>query len=171
MQGGGTGMFAAICMNFMGRTGSADYIVTGTWSAKGAKEAEKYGKVNLVLPKVNKYTSIPDKSTWKLNNDASYVYYCDNETVHGIEFPDIPDTHGVPLIADMSSNIMSRSFDVRRYGMIFGGAQKNIGTSGITVAIIREDLIGHAMKITPSVLDFAINLKENSIYNTPPTFM
>lgn len=171
MQGGGTGLFATVCMNLMGRTGTADYIVSGSWSAKAAKEAEKYGKVNLVIPKTSKYTSIPDQSTWNLDPNASYVYYCDNETVDGVEFNFVPDTKGVPLVADMSSNFLSRPIDVSKYGVIFAGAQKNIGTAGITVVIVRDDLIGHAMKITPTILDFEIQAKNNSIYNTPPTFI
>ncbi|KAJ1527694.1 hypothetical protein ONE63_007653 [Megalurothrips usitatus] len=170
LQGGGTGQFAAVALNLMGRTGSADYIVTGSWSAKAAKEAAKYGKVNLVFPKTDKYTDIPPKSSWNLSSEASYVYYCDNETVHGIEFPDIPDTKGVPLVADMSSNIMSRKFDVSKFGVIFAGAQKNIGPSGITVVIIREDLLGSPLAICPIVLDYTINAKDNSLHNTPPTF-
>lgn len=171
MQGGGTGLFAAVCMNLMGRTGVADYIVTGTWSEKAAKEATKYGKVNEVYPKLDKYTTIPSPDTWKLDPNASYVYYCDNETVHGVEFNIIPDTKGVPIVADMSSNFLSRTIDISRYGLIFAGAQKNVGTSGITIVIVREDLIGNAMKMTPSVFNFAVIAKNNSIYNTPPTFV
>lgn len=171
MQGGGTGMFAAICMNLLGRTGVADYIVTGSWSAKAAKEAAQYGKVNMVIPKTSKFTTIPSQDNWKLDPNASYVYYCDNETVDGVEFNFIPETNNIPLVCDMSSNFLSRSFDIKKYGLVFAGAQKNIGTSGIAVVIIREDLIGHQMKITPSVFDFSIAAKNNSIYNTPPTFM
>uniref|UniRef100_A0A6B2EFR0 Phosphoserine aminotransferase n=1 Tax=Phlebotomus kandelakii TaxID=1109342 RepID=A0A6B2EFR0_9DIPT len=171
LQGGGTGLFAAVCLNLMGRTGVADYVVTGSWSAKAAKEATKYGKVNLVIPKVAKYTEIPDQKTWKLDPNASYLYYCDNETVDGVEFNFIPETNGVPIVCDMSSNILSRSFDIRKFGLVFGGAQKNIGPSGITVVIVRKDLIGHAMTVTPSILDFAAVAKDNSISNTPPTFI
>lgn len=146
-------------------------LVTGTWSAKAAKEAAKYGKVNLVIPKTAKYTTIPESSTWSLDPNASFVYYCDNETVDGVEFPSIPETNGVPLVADMSSNFLSRPFDITKFGVVFAGAQKNIGPSGITVVIVREDLIGHAIKETPSVLDFKVNADNNSIANTPPTFM
>ncbi|XP_011705190.1 PREDICTED: phosphoserine aminotransferase-like, partial [Wasmannia auropunctata] len=114
MQGGATGIFAAIPMNIM-NTGTADYLVTGSWSAKAAKEAAKYGKVNMVLPKTTKYTEIPNPSTWKLDTaEASYVYYCANETVHGVEFDYIPETNGVPLVADMSSNILTKSFCVSK---------------------------------------------------------
>ncbi|XP_052125583.1 probable phosphoserine aminotransferase [Frankliniella occidentalis] len=170
LQGGGTGLFAAVALNLMGRTGSADYLVTGSWSAKAAKEAAKYGKVNLVFPKVDKYTEIPPASTWKFSSDASYVYYCDNETVHGIEFPEIPDTKGVPLVADMSSNFLSRKFDITKFGVVFAGAQKNVGPAGVTVVIVREDLLGSPLPVCPIILDFTINAKDNSLHNTPPCF-
>uniref|UniRef100_A0A1B0D609 phosphoserine transaminase n=1 Tax=Phlebotomus papatasi TaxID=29031 RepID=A0A1B0D609_PHLPP len=163
LQGGGTGLFAAVCLNLMGRTGVADYVVTGSWSAKAAKEAAKYGKVNMVIPKTNKYTGVPDQKTWKLDPNASYLYYCDNETVHGVEFNFIPETNGVPIVCDMSSNILSRQFDIRKFGLVFGGAQKNIGPSGITVVIVRKDLMGNAMTVTPSIFDFAV--KSQMIYN------
>ncbi|CAG9766828.1 unnamed protein product [Ceutorhynchus assimilis] len=170
IQGGGMGGFAAVAMNFLNRTGTADYAVTGTWSNKAAKEAEKYGTVNLVFPKADKPGSIPDQSTWNLNPNASYFYYCDNETVDGVEFPYIPETNGVPIVVDMSSNIMTRKVDVSKFGCIFGGAQKNIGPSGVVVVIVREDLLGNAMKICPSVFNFTQVHKENSVLNTPATF-
>ncbi|XP_077288965.1 phosphoserine aminotransferase isoform X2 [Arctopsyche grandis] len=170
LQGGGTALFAAIPLNFMSRTGSADYVVTGTWSAKAAKEAAKYGKINLVLPKTDKYQDIPDISTWKLDPNASYVHVCFNETVDGVEFPYIPDVKGVPLVADMSSNIMTRELDISKFGLIYAGAQKNIGPAGVTLVIVREDLLGSPLPITPAVLDFTVNVKENSLNNTPPTF-
>ncbi|XP_076174237.1 phosphoserine aminotransferase [Ptiloglossa arizonensis] len=169
MQGGGTGLFAAIPLNMM-TTGTADYLVTGSWSAKAAKEAAKYGKVNLVLPKTTKYTEVPDPSTWNLDPNASYVYYCDNETVHGVEFNYIPETAGVPLVADMSSNILTRTLDISKFAVIFAGAQKNIGPAGVTLVIVRDDVLGHAMKICPSVFDFNVMAADNSIHNTPPVF-
>ncbi|XP_011305706.1 probable phosphoserine aminotransferase [Fopius arisanus] len=170
MQGGGTGQFAAVPLNLIGKTGTADYLVTGSWSAKAAKEAAKYGKVNHVLPKTNSYTEIPDRATWKLDPNASYVYYCANETVHGIEFDNIPETNGVPLVADMSSNILTRKLDISKFGVIYAGAQKNIGPSGVTLVIVREDLLGKALPVCPSVLDYTIMANDNSLYNTPPTF-
>lgn len=127
--------------------------------------------MNLVFPKLDKYTVVPDQKDWKFDPNASYVYYCDNETVDGVEFGFVPETNGVPLVCDMSSNFMSRPIDVSKYGLIFAGAQKNIGPAGITVVIVREDLIGNALRITPSILDFADVAKENSVANTPPTFM
>ncbi|XP_052869916.1 probable phosphoserine aminotransferase [Anopheles cruzii] len=171
MQGGGTGLFAAVAMNLMGRTGKADYLVTGSWSATAAKEAARYGKVNWVVPKQEKYSTVPDHKQWKLDPDASYVYYCDNETIGGIEFDTVPETGNVPLVVDMSSNMLSRPIDVKKFGVIFACAQKNIGPAGITVVIVREDLIGHAMPITPTIFDFGVIAKANSISNTPPTFI
>uniref|UniRef100_A0A182KCK7 Phosphoserine aminotransferase n=1 Tax=Anopheles christyi TaxID=43041 RepID=A0A182KCK7_9DIPT len=171
MQGGGTGLFAAVAMNLMGKTGKADYLVTGSWSSMAAKEAARYGTVNWVVPKQDKYTGIADPKEWKLDPEASYVYYCDNETIGGIEFDSVPETNGVPLVVDMSSNMMSRRIDIKKFGVIFACAQKNIGPSGITLVIVREDLIGQAMPITPTIFDFSIIAKANSISNTPPTFI
>jgi len=170
LQGGGTGLFAAVPLNLISETGCADYIVTGSWSAKAAKEATKYGKVNMVLPKTDSYVDIPEQSTWNLSPNASYVYYCANETVHGVEFPFIPDTQGIPLVADMSSNILSWPLDVSKFGVIFAGAQKNIGPAGVTLVIVREDLLGKAAVTCPTVLDFTVMAKDNSLHNTPPTF-
>ncbi|XP_012260518.1 probable phosphoserine aminotransferase [Athalia rosae] len=170
LQGGGTGMFAAVPLNLLKKTGTADYIVTGSWSAKAAKEAEKYGKVNLVLPKTSKYTDIPDPSTWNLNSEASYVYYCANETVHGIEFDYIPEVGNVPLVADMSSNILTRPIDFTKFAVVFAGAQKNIGPAGVTLVIVRDDVLRNPMPICPTVLDFTVMAKDNSNHNTPPTF-
>ncbi|XP_055851687.1 probable phosphoserine aminotransferase [Episyrphus balteatus] len=170
MLGGGTGGFSSSCLNLMGRTGTADYLVTGAWSEKAAKEATHFGKVNLVLPKVDKYTGIPPQDTWNLDPNASFVYYCDNETADGVEFDFIPETNGVPLVCDMSSNFLSRPIDVSKFGIIFA-AQKNVVPAGMTVVIVREDLMGHPMKITPSILDYNIVDNNNSIYNTPPTFI
>jgi len=172
IQGGGNGQFAAVPMNLINLkdSGSADYLITGTWSAKAAKEAEKFGKVNQVFPKLASYTTIPDQSTWSLNQDASYVYYCANETVHGVEFLDVPDTNGVPLVCDMSSNILSKCIDVTKFGLIFAGAQKNIGCAGVTVVIVRDDLLGKAIKECPAVMDYRIMAGNASLYNTPPTF-
>lgn len=172
LQGGGSGQFCAIPCNLMNLKpgATADYIVTGIWSAKAAAEAEKFGKVNLVLPKTKKYTNIPDQSEWNLNPDASYVYYCDNETVHGVEFQFVPETNGVPLVCDMSSNILTRKVDVSKFGVIFAGAQKNIGCAGCTVVIIREDLIGKAMPNTPVIFCYQTQVGNNSLYNTPPTY-
>lgn len=172
LQGGGSGQFSAVPLNLIGlkEAKCADYVVTGTWSEKAAKEAEKYGKVNIVHPKLDRYTKIPGPSSWTLNPEASYVYYCCNETVHGVEYNFIPETNDVVLVCDMSSNFLSRPVDVSKYGLIFAGAQKNVGCAGVTAVIVREDLLGHALKECPIVLDYAIQAKMDSLYNTPPCY-
>ncbi|XP_036952782.1 phosphoserine aminotransferase [Acanthopagrus latus] len=172
LQGGGSGQFSGVPLNLIGlkEDKCADYLVTGTWSSKAAKEAEKYGKVNIVHPKLDAYTKIPDPSSWTLNPSASYVYYCANETVNGVEYNFTPETNGTILVCDMSSNFMSRPVDVSKFGVIFGGAQKNIGCAGVTVVIVREDLLGHALKECPIVLDYKVQAEMNSLYNTPPCF-
>ncbi|XP_043403158.1 phosphoserine aminotransferase isoform X1 [Chelonia mydas] len=172
LQGGGSGQFSAVPLNLIGlKEGRcADYVVTGAWSAKAAKEAEKYAKVNIVHPKLGSYTKIPDTSSWNLNADASYVYYCANETVHGVEFGFVPDVRGAVLVCDMSSNFLSRPVDVSKFGVIFAGAQKNIGCAGVTVVIVREDLLGFALKECPIVLDYKVQAGNGSLYNTPPCY-
>ncbi|KAK7101346.1 hypothetical protein V1264_024138 [Littorina saxatilis] len=172
LQGGGTGQFSAVPLNLLSHKPdlAADYIVTGSWSAKAAQEAQKYGKIHQVVPKPSTYTEIPDSITWNLNPNASYVYYCANETIHGVEFQYIPDTGDVPLVVDMSSNILTRNVDITKFGAIFAGAQKNIGCAGVTLVIIRDDLIGHALPICPIIFDFKVQCGNNSLYNTPPTY-
>ncbi|KNC81988.1 phosphoserine aminotransferase, chloroplastic [Sphaeroforma arctica JP610] len=172
LQGGATTNFAALPLNLAGPEDTVDYMITGSWSKKAAEEATKYVKnVNKVLPKpANGFTEIPDKSEWSLSPDAKYVYYCDNETVHGVEFSTVPETNGVPLIADMSSNFLSRPVDVTKFAVIYGGAQKNIGPAGMTIVIIRNDLLGNAQAITPTMLDYSVMAKNGSMYNTPPCF-
>ncbi|XP_061117362.1 phosphoserine aminotransferase [Conger conger] len=172
LQGGGTGQFSAVALNLIGLKESrcADYLVTGAWSAKAASEAEKYGTVNIIHPKLERYTTVPDPDSWTLNPAASYVYYCANETIHGVEFNFVPDTKGVVLVCDMSSNILSRPVDVSKFGLIFAGAQKNIGCAGVTAVIVREDLLGKALKECPIVLDYKVQAGNNSLYNTPPCF-
>ncbi|KAM4878479.1 phosphoserine aminotransferase isoform 2-T2 [Sylvia borin] len=172
LQGGGSAQFSAVPLNLIGlKEGrQADYVVTGGWSAKAAKEAEKYAKVNIVHPKLGAYTSIPDPSTWNLNPDASYVYYCANETVHGVEFDFVPDVKGAVLVCDMSSNFLSKPVDVSKFGVIFAGAQKNVGCAGVTVVIVRDDLLGFALKECPVVLDYKTQAANSSLYNTPPCY-
>uniref|UniRef100_G3X3R2 Phosphoserine aminotransferase n=1 Tax=Sarcophilus harrisii TaxID=9305 RepID=G3X3R2_SARHA len=172
VQGGGSGQFSAVPLNLIGlKEGRcADYVVTGAWSAKAAEEAKKFATVNIVHPKLERYTKIPDASTWNLNPDASYVYYCANETVHGVEFDFVPDVKGAVLVCDMSSNFLSKPVDVSKFGVIFAGAQKNVGSAGVTVVIVREDLLGFALKECPSVLDYKVQAGNSSLYNTPPCF-
>jgi phosphoserine aminotransferase len=149
----------------------ADYIVTGIWSEKSFKEAQKYGIANLAASSAaEKFTTIPKRDTWKLSSDAAYVLYCANETIGGVEFPDVPDVGSIPLVADISSNILSKEVDINQCAVWFGGAQKNIGPSGVTIVIVRKDLIGHSMGITPTIWDWAVQSNTQSMINTPPTF-
>ncbi|XP_006892046.1 PREDICTED: phosphoserine aminotransferase isoform X2 [Elephantulus edwardii] len=172
VQGGGSGQFSAVPLNLIGLKAArcADYVVTGAWSAKAAEEAKKFGTANMVYPKLGSYTKIPDPSTWSLNPDASYVYYCANETVHGVEFDFVPDVKGAVLVCDMSSNFLSRPVDVSKFGVIFAGAQKNVGSAGVTVVIVRDDLLGYALRECPSILEYKVQAASNSLYNTPPCF-
>ncbi len=174
LQGGGIGQNAAIPMNLMGlgKNGpKADFIVTGVWSEKSFKEAQKYGDAHVAASSAaEKYATIPKRSTWQLSNDAAYVHFCSNETIGGVEFQGVPEVDSALLVADISSNILSREVDISRCGVWFGGAQKNIGPAGMTIVIVRRDLMGHAMKITPSILDWAKESANQSMFNTPPTF-
>jgi phosphoserine aminotransferase len=171
MQGGAIGENAIVPMNLIGRSGRADYVVTGDWSKKSAKEAAKYGTVNVAASgEGGKFTAIPKQSSWKLDPGASYVHICSNETIGGVQFHWVPDVGSVPLVADMSSDIMSRPIDVGRYGLIYAGAQKNMGPSGVTLVIVREDLLGHALPACPSAFDYKLQAEADSMFNTPPTY-
>ncbi|XP_015273918.1 PREDICTED: phosphoserine aminotransferase-like [Gekko japonicus] len=172
LQGGGSGQFSGIPLNLIGLKEAriADYVVTGGWSAIAAKEAEKYSKVNLVHPSLPQYSKVPDPSTWNLNPDASYVYYCANETVHGVEFDFVPDVGKAVLVCDMSSNFLSRPVDVSKFGVIFADVQKNIGSAGVTAVIVQDDLLGFVLKECPIVLDCKVESENGSLYNTPPCF-
>jgi len=174
LQGGGLGENAIVPMNLVGRVAqlaTVDFVLTGSWTRKSAKEAEKYCKVNIAATaEASKFTTVPPRADWKLTPGAAYVHICTNETIDGIEYHFAPDVGDVPLVADMSSHILARPVDVARYGAIFGGAQKNIGPAGLTVVIVREDLLGHALPICPSAFDWKIVSDNNSMYNTPPTY-
>jgi phosphoserine aminotransferase len=171
MQGGAIGENAIVPMNLIGRTGMADYVNTGEWSKKSLKEARNYGTVSIVASgEASNFTAIPRQSEWKLQANASYVHICSNETIGGVEYHWTPETGAVPLVADMSSNILSRPVDVAKYGLIYAGAQKNMGPSGLTVVIVRDDLVGHALPITPSVFNYKTQADADSMYNTPPTY-
>jgi phosphoserine aminotransferase len=171
LQGGASGQFSSIPMNLLrGRT-TADYFNTGQWSKKAIQEAKRYCDVNVVASsEENNFSTVPSKSAWKLNPDAAYVHYTANETIGGVEFDDIPDTGDVPLVVDLSSTILSRPIDVSRFGLIYAGAQKNIGPAGLTLVIVRDDLIGNAIPSTPITLDYKIQADNDSMYNTPPTY-
>uniref|UniRef100_A0A4W4HKF1 phosphoserine transaminase n=1 Tax=Electrophorus electricus TaxID=8005 RepID=A0A4W4HKF1_ELEEL len=170
LQGGGSGQFSAVPLNLIGlkKDMCADYLVTGIFSARAAKEAEKYGKVNMVHTELDRFTSIPGTSSWSLNPSASYVYICCNETAHGVEFNFIPDTKDVILVGDMTSNFLSRPIDVSKFGLIFAAAQKNIGCAGVTVVIVREDLLGNTLKefsSTSNSVAFLSNLTSKYAYS------
>ena len=171
MQGGAIGENAIVPMNMLRGLPGADYIDTGEWSKKSIKEAGKYGTVNVAASAAaSGYTTIPERSTWKLDPRAAYVHICSNETIGGVEYHFTPDVGNVPLVADMSSSILSRPVDVSKYGLIYGGAQKNIGPAGLTLVIVREDLLGHALPCTPSAFDYKTQADNDSMYNTPPTY-
>jgi phosphoserine aminotransferase len=176
LQGGGLTQNSLVPMNLMGHGGHADFVVTGSWSAKSYKEAARYGKVNLIADGTpSKFTAIPKFDDWRLTAGASYLHICTNETIDGVEFqwaPKLAGTvaQGTPIVADMSSHILSRVINVSDYGCIFGGAQKNIGPAGLTITIIRKDLLGKAHPLTPSALDYKVIAENESMYNTPPTY-
>jgi phosphoserine aminotransferase len=171
MQGGAIGENAIVPMNLIGATGRADYVLTGDWSKKSWKEAKNFGQANVAATaEASKFTAIPKQSEWKLDPGASYVHICSNETIGGAQFHWTPDTGKVPLVADMSSDILSRPIDVSKYGLIYAGAQKNMGPSGLTVVIVRESLLGHALPVTPSAFNYKIQGDNDSMYNTPPTY-
>lgn len=169
LQTGATGQFSMIPLNLMGRTGQADYAVTGNFSTIASQEAGKYGKVNIVASSADRdHCYIPGQDQLRLSPEASYFYYCANNTVYGTEWDYVPETGKVPLVCDMSSDILSRPVDVSRYGLIFAGAQKNMAPAGLTVVILREDLAGGEMPITPRIMSYKSMIEKNSMLNTPP---
>jgi phosphoserine aminotransferase len=171
LQGGASSQFSMVPLNLLRGKKTADYINTGYWSKKAIAEAKRYCDVNIVASgESTNFTSIPPRSEWSLNPEAAYVHYTPNETIGGVEFHDIPEVGDVPLVADMSSTILSRPIDVSRFGLIYAGAQKNIGPAGLTIVIIRDDLIGNALDFTPTMFNYETHVKANSMYNTPPTY-
>ena len=171
LQGGAIGENAIVPMNMLRGKASADYIHTGEWSKKSIAEAKKYARVNVAASgEAGRFTSIPARETWQLDPEAAYVHICANETIGGVEYHFTPETGAVPLVADMSSDILSRPVDVAKYGLIYGGAQKNIGPAGLTIVIVRDDLIGQAHPLTPSAFDYKLQADNDSMLNTPPTY-
>ena len=171
LQGGASSQFAMVPMNLYRGKASADYLNTGEWSKKAIKEAKKYGAVNVVASSEDKnFSYAPTQDAWKLDPNAAYVHYTPNETIGGVEIFWTPETGNVPLVADMSSNILSRPIDVSRFGLIYAGAQKNIGPAGLTIVIVRDDLLGETVKGTPTMFDYKIAADNDSMYNTPPTY-
>lgn len=171
LQGGASSQFAMVPINLLRGKKSADYLLTGQWSKKAVAEAKRYCNVNLVADTSDsKFTTVPSESSLQFDPDAAYVHYTPNETIVGVEFDYIPDTGDVPLVADMSSTILSREIDVSKFGIIYAGAQKNIGPAGLTIVIVREDLIGHADPAMPAMMDYKTFADNDSMYNTPPTY-
>ena len=170
LQGGASLQFSAIPLNLLGLNNKADYIDTGIWSQKAIEEAERYGDIKVVASsKDNNYTSVPPQSEWQLRDDAAYVHYTPNETIGGLQYDFIPQT-SAPLVADFSSSILSEPLDVSRFGLIYAGAQKNIGPAGLTIVIVREDLLAQSKAEIPSLLKYSAQAKNDSMINTPPTF-
>jgi len=174
MQGGATAQNAIIPMNLAGRKSQpaiADFIHTGIWSGKSIAEAGRYCRVNVAATSESTgFTTIPPRDSWTLSENAAYVHICSNETIHGVEYHFVPDVGDVPLVADASSHILSRVVDVSKYGVIFASAQKNMGPAGLTAVIVREDLLGHALPICPSMFDWSNVAGNDSMFNTPPTY-
>lgn len=171
LQGGASTQFAMIPMNLM-KNGVADYIITGAWAKKAYQEAKKYGKANAIASSADKtFSYIPNLDGLTISEDADYVYICENNTIYGTKFKTLPDTKGKPLVSDVSSCILSEPIDVSKYGVIFGGAQKNIGPAGVTIVIIREDLLPETVAdTTPTMLTYQIHVDNGSMYNTPPAY-
>lgn len=171
LQGGASLQFTMVPMNLMTGSKKADFIDTGVWSSKAIKEAKKFGKANVIASsKADTYSYIPTYKKEQFDKEADYVYICQNNTIYGTKFNTLPDTGNVPLVADLSSCILSEKMDVSRYGIIFAGAQKNLGPAGVTVVIIREDLIGRVDESIPTMLNYKTHVANDSMFNTPPTY-
>jgi phosphoserine aminotransferase len=171
LSGGASGQFAAIPLNLATWPSAVDYVNTGSWSKKAIGEAKRFcSQVRVVADAAGNYTQVPAFDTWQRTPGAAYLHYTPNETIGGVEFPFVPDTGDVPLVADFSSSILSRPLDVSRFGLIYAGAQKNIGPAGLCIVIVREDLLGRARTATPAIWNYATMAAEESMANTPPTF-
>ncbi|MBP9820165.1 3-phosphoserine/phosphohydroxythreonine transaminase [Candidatus Woesebacteria bacterium] len=169
LQGGASGQFAAIPMNLAQQNDKADYVITGSWGKKAYKEAAKYLDTNIAA-QADPFTAVPAQSNWKLSKDARYVHVTPNETIEGVAFPFVPETGSVPLVADLSSTILSEPIDVTQYGVIYAGAQKNIGPAGVTIVIVRDDLLGQSRALTPMVWNWEAKAEAGSMLNTPPCY-
>ena len=171
LQGGASSQFAMVPMNLLGEGQTADYINTGQWSKKAIKEAGRYGKINVAASSEDtNFSTVPPQDSWNLSDNPAYVHYCPNETIGGLEYSFVPAVGDTPLVADMSSTILSRPVDVNQYGLIYAGAQKNIGPAGLTLVIVRKDLLGKASSSVPAMLNYQIHADNGSMYNTPPTY-
>lgn len=171
LQGGASLQFAMVPLNLFRKSYRADYIDTGVWSSKAMEEAKKFGKINVVASsKEGTYTYIPTYTQEQFDHEADYVYICSNNTIYGTRYIEVPNTGKIPLVADMSSCILSEPIDITKYGIVFAGAQKNLGPAGVTVVIIRNDLIGFAKEDVPTMLNYKIHMENSSMFNTPPTY-
>lgn len=171
LPGGARMQFASIPMNLLGKNSKADYIVSGHWSEVAFTEAQKYGKPHLAATsKANDYFTVPNPDNWQLSPDAAYRFYCSNETLLGVQLRDFPVHDKVPLVADMTSDFLSRPLNIKDFGLVFASTQKTMGTSGLCVVIVRDDLLDQKQALTPTVVDFAVQAKEHSLYNTPNVF-
>ena len=171
LQGGGSTQFAMIPMNLMTKSGKADFVITGQWAKKAYEEASRYGEAKAVASSKDKtFSYIPKLNKDDFTPDADYFYICLNNTIYGTKWNTLPETGDVPLVADISSNILSEPIDVSKFGLLFAGAQKNVACAGVTIVIIREDLIGNAMDITPTMLNYKTHADADSLYNTPPCY-
>lgn len=171
LQGGATLQFAAVPLNLLGDKTQADYVNTGSWSTKAIKEAARYCTVNEIATSAeSNFDRIPEPASWQVHPDSAYLHVCSNETIGGVQFHSFPDPGDKPLVVDMSSDILSRPVEVDRFGLIYAGAQKNIGPAGLTVVVVRKDLVGRARPDTPSMLDYAVHAATDSMSNTPPTY-
>jgi phosphoserine aminotransferase len=171
MQGGALAENALVPMNLLGGRRDADYVVTGSWSRKSEQEARRYANVHVALStEAHGYVSAPGVDQWQLSGDPAYVHMCTNETVNGVEYFEVPDTGAIPLVADVSSHLLSRPMDVSRFGVMYGGAQKNVSMAGLTIVIVREDLLGRASPACPSAFNWQTVAQNNSMFNTPPTY-
>ena len=171
LQGGATAQFAMVPLNLLPESGTADYIHTGQWAKKAIDEAKRFGRVNVAATgEVTGFNHIPDRGEWRLSADAAYVHITTNETIGGVQYDSVPEVGRVPLVADASSDLLSAPLNVRRFGLIYAGAQKNLGPAGITLVIVRRDLVGRARASCPSMFDYQPHVENGSMFNTPPTF-
>jgi phosphoserine aminotransferase len=171
LQGGGSTQFAMVALNLMNKNKKADYIITGQWAKKAYQEAQKFGDAQAVASSADKtFTYIPKTDKSMFRKDADYVYICMNNTIYGTVYHELPDTGDIPLVADISSCICSEPLDISKFGLLFAGAQKNMAGAGLTIAIVREDLLGNAMDITPTMLNYKTHADADSLYNTPPCY-
>ncbi|MDT8406843.1 MAG: 3-phosphoserine/phosphohydroxythreonine transaminase [Methylococcales bacterium] len=171
LQGGATAQFSFVPLNLVGGHPCACYVDTGAWSAKALQTAKAFTEVHVAASSATQnYSCVPDPACWRLDVRAAYLHYTANETIHGVEFPELPDAQGLPLVCDMSSNILSRPVDVSRFGLIYAGSQKNMGPSGVTVVIVRDDLLGKARADVPDVFNYTLQAEQKSMLNTPATY-